>query len=110
MPGVKMTGAEFMQFTAEPWGPDWYWDETVFLHNGVEKDDIGECAETDEVVILEGTIFKGQEIASVSIDALPFARKWLKARTITSLTVEVPKDQIEAFKADMAAKGLRVLK
>ena len=42
--GVKMTGAEYRAFTAAEWGPDWYWDETVFLHNGEEVYDIGEVS------------------------------------------------------------------
>jgi hypothetical protein len=109
MAGVKMTGAEYTEFTAAEWGPDWYWDETRFLHNGVAKDDIGAVVPTDEVILVEGTIYKGQEANSACIDALPFARKWLKARAVTSLIVEVPNDQVAAFKADMKAKSFKVL-
>jgi hypothetical protein len=110
MKGVKLTGQEYNDFcNSDVWGKDWYWDETLFLHNGKEVDDLGELDPTDEVILLEGTVFKGSTHDAVAVDALAFVRKWLKARTVTTLMVEVPKDQIEAFKADMRAKRLKVL-
>lgn len=107
--GVKLTGAEYAAFVKDPWGPDWYWDDTLFLHNGAEVDDIGEVADTDTIVLLEGIIFKGHDFDAERIDALPFARKWLKAQTCTSITVEVPNEHVAAFKLDMRKLGYRVL-
>ena len=109
MAGLKMTGAEYKAFTAAPWGPGWYWDETDFLHNNVEKDDIGEVEDTDTIVILSGTIYKGDTPRAEAIDAVAYARKWLKAQAFTSVIVEVPNDQVTAFKADMKSKGLKVV-
>lgn len=109
MAGVKLTGEEFNEFTTcDLWGEDWYWDETRFRLNGVEVDDIGEVQPTDEIVLLEGTIFKGYEVQAEAIDALVFARKWLKQRHLTTLIVTVPKDQVDSFKAEMKVKGYKV--
>lgn len=109
MAGVKLTGQEYNEFcNSDVWGEDWYWDETLFRHNGKEVDDLGELDPADEVIVLEGTIFKGSTHDAVAIDAVPFVRKWLKSRSVVTVMVEVPKEQIEAFKADMKAKNLKV--
>ncbi|ARK07550.1 hypothetical protein LAV_00175 [Sphingobium phage Lacusarx] len=107
--GVKMTGAEFTAFTAADWGPDAYWDDTVFRHNGEEVDDLGTVEPTDEIVILSGIVIFGYEAGAKAECALKFARKWLKSQSHTSITVEVPNGDIATFKADMKARGFKVL-
>jgi hypothetical protein len=110
MPGVRMTGAEYKAFTGFEWGPDWYWDETAFLHNDVEKDDIGEVDDTDVIVILAATIYKGQEANSEAIDGVRFARAWLKKRNSTSLIIEVPNPVLDSVKALLkGVKGVRIV-
>ena len=110
MASVKLTGQEYNEFcNSDVWGEDWYWDETLFLYNGKEVDDLGELAPIDEVVVLEGTVFKGSTHDAVAVDAVAFVRKWLKARTVVTVMVEVPKDQLVEFKAAMKAKKLKVL-
>ena len=107
--GVKMTGAEYTAFTNSEWGPGWYWDETLFLLNGEEVDDIGTVQPDDKIVILDGVIYKGSDYKADTVSALTFARRWLKAQTVTSVTVEVPNECVDAFKAEMKSLGHRVL-
>lgn len=106
---VKMTGAEYTAFTADEWGPGWYWDETLFTLNGEEVDDIGEVQPDDEIVMLAGTIYKGDTPRAEAISAVNYARRWLKKQSVTSIVVEVPNESVAAFKQEMKGKGYRVL-
>jgi hypothetical protein len=104
-----MTGAEYAAFTADEWGPGWYWDETLFTLNGEEVDDIGEVRPDDEIVMLEGTIYKGDTPRAEAISALNYARRWLKKQAFTSIVVEVPNEDVASFKKDMKERRYRVL-
>jgi hypothetical protein len=110
MAGLRMTGREFKAFTSSDWGPDWYWDECTFLHNDKEVDDIGVVEDTDLIVILGATIFKGQEPHSEAIDGVAFARRWLKKHTSASLILEVPHEKLAEVKALIkGVKGVKIV-
>ena len=112
MAGLKMNGAEYKAFTTAEWGPDWYWDETVFLWNGKEVEDIDneEVADTDQITIVEATIFKGSDMDSEAIDGVRFARNWLKAQTMARLLVEVPREKLEEVQTLLkSVKGVKVV-
>lgn len=84
---VTMTGAQYKAFLSSKWGPDAYWEDTEILKNGepVEDDcdsDQSIYADTDTVTILCGTIIPDQSQPPSLVeyvDAVKFARKWLKA-------------------------------
>lgn len=108
--GVRLTGQEYLDFVGSEWGPEWYWDDTLFRHNGEEVEDIGEVQPSDEVVLLEGTIYKGYGPGAGTLSALTFCRKWLRQRKVTTLIVEVPNEKVESVRVTLAERGCKVLR
>lgn len=111
---VKMTGAQYKAFLATEWGPDAYWEDTEILKNGeaVEGDrdsDPTLYADADTVTILGGTIIPDQSLPPSQhehIDAVKFARKWLKAQSTVTLVVEVPRQHAEWFASSIKGMGV----
>ncbi|WCS27196.1 hypothetical protein LOK46_10385 [Methylobacterium sp. NMS14P] len=111
---VKMTGAQFKAFLATEWGPDAYWEDTEILKNGEEVDEGRDSdptyyADTDTVTILGGTIIPDQSQPPSLIeyvDAVKFARKWLKAQSTVTLVVEVPREHAEWFASGIKGMGV----
>lgn len=110
MAGLKMTGRQYNMLCDAEWGPDWYWDDTVFMHNGVEVYDIGTAKLTDEIILKEGTIHCGYEPGAERLDALVFARAWFKKNNTISVVVEMPKDIRFEFEDSIRhLKGVKIL-
>jgi hypothetical protein len=108
----KMNGAEFKAFYTSDWGNEAFWDDYEIEVNGesiVTDYEDAKIDDTDQVRILSGVVYVDGEYGGKHVAADTFARRWLKARTISTLVVEVPNDQVDAFKSDMKSKGLRVL-
>lgn len=101
---VKMTGRQYKAFLAASWGPDPMWEDTEILRNGkpVEQDndsDPNGYADEDMVTIVAGTIIPDQSVPPGQhehVDAVKFARQWLKAQSVVTLLVEVAREDADA--------------
>ena len=104
---VKMTGRQYKAFLAASWGPNAMWEDTEILRNGkpVEQDVDSEpdgFADEDIVTIVAGTIIPDQGLPPGQqeyIDAVKFARKWLKDQSVVTLLVEVAREDADAVTA-----------
>lgn len=96
------------------WGPDAMWEETEILRNGEPVDegsdsDPGEFKDSDIVSIIAGTIIPDQAAPAGSleyIDAVKFARKWLKTQNTVTLMVDVPREHADRFAEMIADIGI----
>lgn len=107
----KTTGAEWKRFynDDEFWPGDTYHDDTLVEVNGkIDEDaDLGAVQDSDIIVIREGYVFSanGEGIRSL---ASHFSR-WQKQQSTARVVVEVPKDQLDALKAQLASFGAKVI-
>jgi hypothetical protein len=110
MDAVKMTGVEWKRFYVDDaiWGDSGYHDDTVIIVNGVEIDasfDLStDIKDTDTVEVQYGSYYRDRH-DNIGSDIVELARDWMKSQLVTVLTVEVPKDKIEEFKALLANFG-----
>jgi hypothetical protein len=111
---VKMTGAQYKAFLASNWGPDAMWEETEIFRNGErvpeeEDSDPSLYADGDIITIAAGTIIPDQDAPAediVFLDAVKFARKWLKAQNTVTLMVDVPREHADRFAQMIAEIGI----
>lgn len=111
---TKTNGAELKAFweLGEPWWPkDGFVEGDSYTVNGVEKDDSWEpssAADTDQITILDGCICDatGQD---EGIDLQSVFRKWRKSLTVVRVMVEIDRDELEAFKREMASYGAKII-
>jgi hypothetical protein len=118
---MKARGSDLIEFFKSwPPGDDVYHDETPFSEDGEGVlrlvDDVGN---PDGDVVEPGQKYdfdygclgwqgKTAEPAGFDDDFPRVFRKWVKARTTSSFGVDVPKDQVDAFKALMKERGWKV--
>ena len=109
---IKTTGAEFLRFyndeTIWPEGA-WHDDETILV-NGQEVDHYAEdTIEADAQISIEhGVVFKDErgEVELGSFEG--YFKKWRKAQNTVFLTVEAPKEKLNAIKAAIRTAGGRI--
>ena len=109
---ITLTGAEFKAFYADPaiWPTDAYHDDTVVHVNGIQDDgtlDLAEIADDAMVAVEDGGVIiypapaGGEDVK----DFYAVLKKWLKARTTTTLLVTVDKQNLEAVKTAIKQAG-----
>lgn len=110
---VKLTGAEFLAFMNDKafwYDGRWYEDAVISINGGEEFDWDGEAiAPTDKIIWQGGCLYETADVGSISYDLERKLRAWLKARSVTTFLVEVPNEQVEAFRAHLKAKKLAVV-
>jgi monoamine oxidase len=114
MTAVKMSGKDFKDFYNDPtlWAGEAYHDDVLILVNGAEfvsdalDGDASTIADTDQVVVEYGVYYAPD---GADKDLAAVARRWLKARSTTTLLVEVAKDKQVALVAAVKAAGGRVV-
>lgn len=112
---VKCTGADFKRFYNDPafWfksdsdDEHTWWDDGCVEVNGVEKDDPGECLDTDTVTIHGGVVF-GKVFGAKEPSLEAYFKRWKKLQDTTSLVIECPKDKLDAIRAAVKAAGGKV--
>lgn len=110
---VRMTGAEFKRFYSDPlvWKDDTYTDDVLVLVDGANSSeadiDLSEVADTALVEIHRGEIAEG--VPGVPIDMADAALWWRERQANVHFNVAVPRNQVDAFKAALAALGLKAL-
>lgn len=118
---MKTIGADILEFFATwPPGDDVFHDDTPFSEDehGVLRT-VDEYGNPNGVAVEPGETYnfdygtlgwqgKGAQLASFDEDFPRVYRKWLKARTTATFAVDVPKDQVDAFKALMKERGWKV--
>lgn len=106
---TKTTGAEFWRFyNDKDYWPEGAWhDDTLILVNGKEVDDYTrENIPDDAQLVIDGGVVYLDEHGTSDTGFESFFRKWRKAQNIVFLSVEVPKDKLDAVKAAIkAARG-----
>lgn len=113
---IKTTGAELKAFYNDEkyWGKtqdsstDIWHEELVIEVNGVEQPDgysiDDNLKDEDQVNILNGYVMSNQvEFAERSLES--FFKAWRKIQNTAYLSVEVPKDKLEAVRAAILAAG-----
>ncbi len=123
---MKIKGADIIAFFQEwPPGTDVCYDSCTFtegevpegstvatLHLSDEYGSPGAIVDPTAKYDLEfGTLDwqgKGPVPAGFNSDFVAVVRKWLKARTVTSLSVTVPNEAVEAFKEYCASQKWKV--
>ena len=113
---IKLTGAEMNAFMTDKsvWdGGKWY-DDLYAEVDGVPSDldmdfDKAGFAPDAKVRVEGGVLYRGGQFDAVFDDFETILRRWKKARTVTVVTLEVPNEQVEAFKASAKSAGCRVL-
>lgn len=112
---TKTTGLEFKRFYNDPdWWPKGRWHEGEVVElNGVPLNEydynLGDVADTDRLKISGGFVYDDnddQEYGSFE----GYIRKWLRTQTTAVLSVEAPKEKVEAVKSAIVAAGGRVVK
>lgn len=111
---VKLTGAEwaaFMDDKAEWPEGAWFDDEQITVNGTAwEEGWDGEQLEPSDKVVLIGGAFYPDESARTFFDSEAKVRKWLKARNVTILTIEVVNEAAADLKAELKARtGVKVL-
>lgn len=120
---VKISGADFKAFYRDDdvWVDDAWWEEAYITVNGVDIDDdtdLSQVADHDVLVVRGGYIQRDAADQSVSpywkdgqlsIGFEAALKKWLQARTHTTLVVRVPHAQAEALRELAAQHGWQVL-
>lgn len=106
---VKMTGAEWNRFYADPeaW-PDgrWHDDEEILVDGAYPGDDfdLSDVRADAAMTVRGGIVFMQQgDDDGPSLEA--HFRRWRKKQTTTVLVVEVPHEKAEAIRAAIAASG-----
>lgn len=113
---VKLTGADYKAFLedASVWKEGYWFESDHVTVNGEEVgDDYDETTldDADKVTITGGCLYLGSDIGAESIDYEKRLRKWLKARTVTTVVLEINNDQLENHLASFAVlPGVKVLR
>lgn len=108
---VKTTGTEFWSFYNDTahWPAGAWHDDTRILVNGAEVDNYtGDTIPKDAQLVLDGGVVFLDERGKDSTSFEGFFKKWRKANSTAFLSVECPKDKLEAVKAAIRAAGGKV--
>ena len=102
---MKLTGAEFNAFMVDPavWTEGKWYDDLYAEVDGVPHDlDIDFAKDplpvSAKVRVEGGCLYRDGGVNSTFDDFESALRKWLKARTVTIVTLEVPNSQMAALK------------
>lgn len=120
---VKLSGAEMNAFMVDPavWGEEGNWSgrwyDDAYVEVDGEQDDLEYTFRSDDsklpadakVTVEGGCLYRGEDANSPWDDFEKFLRRWLKARSVTTLVLEVPNEQVEAIRGLLEARGVRVL-
>ena len=111
---IKTTGAEFKRFYSDKeWWPKGRWHEGEDVKiNGEDVDsteaDLGSVVDTDRLSISGGFVYDDNNDTDCgSLES--YFRKWRKQQTNIFLSVECPKDRVDAVKAAITAAGGKVI-
>lgn len=105
---TKMTGREFKSFYTDDWVGGAFWDDYEIEVNGTTlTEDYEKVAiqDTDRVRILSGVVYVDGTYEGSQVAADTFARRWLKARTVDTVIVEIDKEHRATF--DMMVGSMR---
>jgi hypothetical protein len=108
---IKTTGAEWKAFMHDdPYWGEWAFDDYSYNVNGHEIGmDFDEDTLTDtDAVKVDGGYVYDQEDMDKTDSLSAFFKRWRKQQTTDFLSVEVPKEKIEAVKAAIVAAGGKV--
>lgn len=111
---IKTTGAEFKRFYNDDgfWPQDdgntYHEDETVTVDGAEWEPDYNELPADAKVTLEGGMMFGPQWNRHDGPSMEGYFKKWRKQQSTTFLTVEVPKDKLEAVKAAIKASGGKV--
>ncbi|MEG0063012.1 MAG: hypothetical protein RR740_00265 [Pseudomonas sp.] len=111
---TKTTGSELKAFwgLGDPWWPvDGFVDGDAYIVNGNTMGDEfepGLCADTDQITIIAGVIASNAH-DDEGKDLQVVFRKWRKSLSTVQVIVELPKDDLEAFKKLMAQSKIKVI-
>ena len=107
---LKMTGAEFKRFYADPsiWGEDTFHDDVLILVDGVNASDadidLSQLPDSAKVDVASGEILEG--MPGVPEDLVEAVQWWRERQVSVECVVTVPKEQMAAFEAALAGVGL----
>lgn len=114
---VKLTGADLNAFMTdrEVWKDGYWYDDAEWTVDG-HPDDLEYTFEDGQgvppaakVTLNYGAYYTGSDVGATFYDLESVLRKWLKARTVTVVAVEVPNAEVENFKADLKARKWKVV-
>ena len=108
---VKTNGLEFWTFyNDKDYWPEGAWhDDTVILVNGKEVEDYTrENIPDDAQVTIDGGVVYLDERGQEDTGFESYFKKWRKQQSTVFLSVEAPKDKLDAIKAAIKAAGGRV--
>lgn len=112
---VKLTGADLNAFMADAefWANGrWYEDAMVSINGGEYFDWDGETIEPEDMISWDGGIVYDSDRTGAGSRSLePEIRKWMKARSVATIVIEVNKDHEADVRALLnSAPGVKVLK
>lgn len=108
---VKLRGADYKAFMNDDavWAQDHWFEGCCYKIDGleIEDEDFDEHTIPDaaSVVVTGGVIYLGGDINSPFVDLEKTLRAWLKARTVTTLVLEVANEKIDAVRSALAELG-----
>lgn len=113
---IKTTGAEFKRFYSDEafWTDGLFHEEEMIVIDGESIcDDMGftdvnleEVADDVKMEISEGIVFKDNYEEVCSFES--YFRKWRKLQNFVFLTVEAPKEKVDAIRDAIKAAGGKV--
>lgn len=113
---VKLRGADYKAFLndSKVWKEGYWFDASELLVDGEDVgDDYDESDLPDEarVTVSNGCFYAGPEVNSTFYDYETVLRKWLKARTVTTVVLEVANDKLEEYRSVFAnLPGVKTLR
>jgi hypothetical protein len=109
---TRTTGAEYKRFMADDtWWPAgaYHEDESIDV-DGIALDgdtNVLDLSDTAEIVIDGGIVFDANGSDLAGFEA--FFRKWKRAQSTVTMTVEVPRDKVDAVKRAIIKAGGKIL-
>jgi hypothetical protein len=110
---TKATGAELKRFYNDPayWpgdqGNTWHEDEIVLV-DGKTVEEYADVADDAKVTIDGGVVLSSRWDEEEAPSFETHFKRWRKAQSTAFLSVECPKDKLEAVKAAIRAAGGKV--
>jgi hypothetical protein len=105
---VKTTGAEFWAFYNDKtfWPAGSWHDDTLIIVNGKDVEDYTpENIPDDAQLLIEGGIVYLDDQGRDDTAFESFFKKWRKTQNTVFLSVECPKDKVDAVKSAIKAAG-----
>lgn len=111
MKPIKFSGKEWKAFMADPWPDEWYFEEENLTVDGTAVDDnfdSSEVADSAAMTLSEGVIVRSAKEGD-PLDLVKYFEAWRKKQSMATIVVEIPKENLEAFRLLVKQEGGKVL-